>query len=264
MIGRKDAPSSTYQRRSPFADRRTLSPEKGKLLLLAALLLVFTGIAMADHEQKRMIAEQNRYDSSDPIDVASVYGPSTLFGSKGNVYQNQPTQRYESLREFDNAVTVEEATPLSYSAALMGAAEAARGTHTLSHRNDSSPPVAKEDSAAKKEATERPASPIEKVATEAVPIGATTAIKNSFRVAPPRRSAAKKRLYRRNSKILTVQTLTRHRYRQRPIAVESTTETVYATVYPRRRHTVLGTAGKIISAPVKFLLSPFKRKEYYD
>lgn len=268
MIGRDDPQSSTYERTGSYAERGRLSANKGKLLLLAALLLVFAGIAMVDHEQKRVIADQNRYDSSYPIDLASVYGPSTLLGSTGNFYPNEPLgandSNRESMREFDNAITVQEATALSHSAPIWGADEVAGGALALRNAKNSPSANINEDSASLKDTKEGTTTSVEKATTAAAPVVAATAIKNSFRNQPPRRRVAKKRQYRRNSKVLTVRNLTPRRYTQRPIAIESRTETVYATVYPRKRRTVLGTAGKIITAPVKLLLSPFKRKEYYD
>lgn len=243
MIGRREP--STLENRREF-ERRPASPSgRLKLLILAAILLVFAGIALVDQAEKKQLAE----------------GPSGFYASDRNEQQQPPAQG-----DYSNNAMVSPRL-LAY-----------LGNQANFYDNNSSAnDLTKADRGASPASSKTEAAAIATSAA-AVPLIANrsgrpvTKLRDSSSLRTPEQhrllSRKRQRLYSKNSPVLARRNLApRHRYVQEPgTAFETRTIRSYASVYPRyrKRTTVLGTAGKIITAPVKILLSPFKKKEYYD
>lgn len=238
MIGRTD---STVRGEREFERRPAMTGGGLKLLTLAAMLLVFAGIAMVDHAEKNQLATNNTgfYSSQNNRlatnntqlnDSKEVFGPSSYLGTRANFYDNELATNPKP----DSQASDKRANGASTS--LAGAVGAGATAVSLASKNTE--PKFKDSS--------------------------------SLRTPEQHRRLSRKRqkLYRKNAPVLARRNLVpRYIYVQQPAtAVESRTIRSYATVYPRykKRTTVLGTAGKIITAPVKLLLSPFKKKEYYE
>lgn len=241
MIGRTD---STVRGEREFERRPGMTGGQLKLLTLAAMLLVFAGIAMVDHAEKNKLTTNNTgfYSSQNSRlatndtqlnDSKEVFGPSSYLGTRANFYDNELATNPKP----DSQTSDKRANGASTSLAGAGVG-LGTGAAAVSLASKNTEPRFKDSS--------------------------------SLRTPEQHRRLSRKRqkLYRKNTPVLARKNLVpRYIYVQRPgTAFESRTIRSYATVYPRykKRTTVLGTAGKIITAPVKLLLSPFKKKEYYE
>lgn len=263
MIGRTDSPTALPPRNPKRAKVFQLSSDRGRILILAAMLLVFAGIAMVDYVQNKSFTYQESrgypLNNVNTIDLTARM-PNLDLGSAANFYDNDFSTPYQASQQ----------------AQMLGALRAADGRialinegHMGSTEVAQTNPIDRDDSVAKHDTDSKPAASLtQNLSTAAAPVIAGAVVRESNSIRTPsehRRISKKNRQYRRNASTFSYRNLASRRASQRASSIESRTVTTYATVYQRKKKRgPLGMAAKLITAPVKFLVSPFKRKENYD